>query len=67
MEEYGLELTSFYVNEISTPEDDPSVEKLKEALSKRAEMEIIGYNYQQERSFDTWKMRSVTGMQMQVL
>ena len=38
---------------ISTPEDDPSVEKLKEALSKRAEMEIIGYNYQQERSFDT--------------
>ena len=45
MEEYGLELTSFYVNEISTPEDDPSVEKLKEALSKRAEMEIIGYNY----------------------
>ena len=53
MEEYGLELTSFYVNEISTPEDDPSVEKLKEALSKRAEMEIIGYNYQQERSFDT--------------
>ena len=53
MEEYGLELTSFYVNEISTPEDDPSVEKLKEALSKRAEMEIIVYNYQQERSFDT--------------
>ena len=53
MEEYGLQLTSFYVNEISTPEDDPSVEKLKEALSKRAEMEIIGYNYQQERSFDT--------------
>lgn len=34
-------------------EDDPSVGKLKEALSKRAEMEIIGYNYQQERSFDT--------------
>ena len=53
MEEYGLGLTSFYVNEISTPEDDPSVGKLKEALSKRAEMEIIGYNYQQERSFDT--------------
>lgn len=53
MEEYGLGLTSFYVNEISTPEDDPSVGKIKEALSKRAEMEIIGYNYQQERSFDT--------------
>ncbi len=62
MEEYGLGLTSFYVNEISTPEDDPSVGKIKEALSKRAEMEIIGYNYQQEDPLIHWKMRSVTGM-----
>lgn len=27
--------------------------KLKAALSKRAEMDIVGYSYQQERSFDT--------------
>ncbi|GAB6109498.1 hypothetical protein JCM19376_34540 [Fusibacter bizertensis] len=53
LEEYGIELVSFYVNEISVPEDDTSVLKLKDALSKRAEMDIIGYNYQQERSFDT--------------
>ncbi|MCI8335101.1 MAG: SPFH domain-containing protein [Lachnospiraceae bacterium] len=53
MEEYGIRLANFYVNEISTPEDDPAVEKLKEALAKKAEMNIIGYNYQQERSFDT--------------
>lgn len=53
MDEYGIELASFYVNEISVPEDDTAVKKLKDALSKRAEMNIIGYSYQQERSFDT--------------
>lgn len=53
MEEYGLEMVSFYVNEISVPEEDSAVKKLKDALAKRAEMNIIGYSYQQERSFDT--------------
>lgn len=53
MADYGIELVSFYVNEISVPEDDTAVKKLKDALSKRAEMNIIGYSYQQERSFDT--------------
>ncbi|MCD7761693.1 MAG: SPFH domain-containing protein [Lachnospiraceae bacterium] len=53
MDEYGIELVNFFVNEISVPEDDTAVKKLKDALSKRAEMNIIGYSYQQERSFDT--------------
>ncbi len=53
MQEYGIKLASFYVMDISVPDDDPAVNKLKEALAKRAEMNIIGYNYQQERSFDT--------------
>lgn len=53
MEEYGIKLISFYVNEISIPEDDSAVKKLKDALAKKAEMNIIGYNYEQERSFDT--------------
>lgn len=53
MEEYGIELVTFYVNEISVPEDDTAVKKLKDALSKKAEMDIIGYSYQQERYFDT--------------
>ncbi len=53
MNEYGIELVSFYVNEICVPEDDTAVKKLKDALSKRAEMNIIGYSYQQERSFNT--------------
>lgn len=50
---YGLDLINFNVNDISVPENDPAVIQLKSALAKRAEMDIIGYNYQQERSFDT--------------
>lgn len=52
LEEYGIRLLNFFVNEISIPEDDPSVVQLKGALAKRAEMDIVGYSYQQERSFD---------------
>lgn len=51
--EYGIRLINFYVNDISLPEDDSAIIKLKEALAKRAEMNIVGYNYVQERSFDT--------------
>ena len=53
LEEYGIELVSFFVNDINVPENDPAVKQLKAALAKRAEMDIIGYNYQQERTFDT--------------
>ncbi len=51
--EYGIKLSAFYVNDLSVPEDDTAVIKLKEALAKRAEMNIIGYSYKQQRSFDT--------------
>ena len=51
--DFGIELVNFYVNDISVPEDDMAVTKLKEALAKKAEMDIIGYSYTQERSFDT--------------
>ena len=51
--EYGINVASFYVNDISVPENDPAVKQLKAALAKRAEMDILGYNYQQERTFDT--------------
>lgn len=53
LNEYGIKLVNFYVNDISVPEEDSTVKNLKEALSKKAEMDIIGYNYQQQRSFDT--------------
>lgn len=51
--EFGIRIASFYVNDISVPENDPAVKQLKAALAKRAEMDILGYNYQQERTFDT--------------
>ena len=53
LREYGISLVSFYVNDISVPENDPAVQQLKSALAKRAEMDILGYSYAQERSFDT--------------
>ena len=54
-EEFGVKIVKFNVNSISTDENDPAVKKLREALAKKAEMDIIGYTYQQERSFDTLK------------
>lgn len=52
MLDYGVDLVSFYVNDISVPEDDTTVKQLKDAFAKRAEMNILGYDYQQGRSFD---------------
>ena len=51
--EYGIELLNFCINDISVPENDPAVIQLKNALAKKAEMDIIGYTYAQQRSFDT--------------
>lgn len=50
--DYGVELRLFTVNSISTDENDASVVQLRKALAKKAEMDIIGYSYAQERSFD---------------
>jgi len=52
-DEYGIRLLNFFINDISIPEDDPGVVQLKAALAKRAEMDIKGFDYTQERSFDT--------------
>jgi membrane protease subunit (stomatin/prohibitin family) len=51
--ESGIELNNFYIDSINIPDDDPATLRLKEALAKKAEMDIIGYTYQQERSFNT--------------
>ena len=42
----------FTVNEITPPENDASYIQLKKALAKKAEMSVMGYDYQQERAFD---------------
>lgn len=50
--EFGIELVDFFVNSVSVPEDDPAVVSLRDSLSKRADMKLRGYTYQQDRSFD---------------
>lgn len=49
---YGVKLTNFAVASINTDESDPAVARLRRALAERAEMDIVGFNYQQRRSFD---------------
>ncbi|WP_288414969.1 SPFH domain-containing protein [uncultured Novosphingobium sp.] len=49
---FGLRVVNFYVNSINVPEDDPTVVRVKTAMARKAEMGILGFNYQQERSFD---------------
>lgn len=55
MESYGIRLIQFNVHSINVPEDDPAVISLKGALAKKAEMGIVGFTYQQEKSFDVLK------------
>lgn len=50
---YGINVVNFYITSIDTPEEDTSVKKLKDALARKAEMDIVGFNYTQERSFNT--------------
>ena len=49
--DYGIKLINFTISDISVDEDNPEFIKLRESLSKRADMDIVGYDYQQERSF----------------
>lgn len=60
--DYGITVVNFFVNAITVPSDDPGYLKIRNALAaakekellakgKKAEMDIIGYTYQQERTF----------------
>lgn len=51
-EKFGINLVNFYISQISFTEDDKDVKRLKDLLAKKAEMDLLGYTYQQERSFD---------------
>lgn len=48
---YGLLLQSFSIIAVHIPPNDPSYVRLKDALAKKAEMDIVGYNYAQERTY----------------
>ena len=51
-EKYGIEPANFFFGSVNVPEDDEAVQDLKKAMSERARMNVMGYNYQQMRSFD---------------
>ncbi|MBO9606032.1 MAG: SPFH domain-containing protein [Paenibacillaceae bacterium] len=51
--EYGLRLVNFSIDSINLPEDDAVMSRIKETLAKKAEMDILGFSYAQERTFDT--------------
>ena len=51
-EAYGIEPVNFYFGSVNAVDEDEGIKKLKSALSERASMNVIGYNYQQKRSFD---------------
>jgi Putative virion core protein (lumpy skin disease virus) len=53
LDEYGIQIANLYVQSVNLPDQDPSIVRLRDALARKAEMEIVGYNYQQERTFDT--------------
>lgn len=52
LEEFGIKLVNFYISGIDVQEGDKSIETLRTALAERAKMGIMGYTYQQERSFN---------------
>lgn len=53
-DQYGIELINFMVNDISSPENDTSYQTLKKAMAKRAEMQVLGTSYQQERQYEIY-------------
>lgn len=55
VENLGIEIVNFYIAAISLPEDNTELNKLKTALAKKAEMDVIGYTYQEEQSYETMK------------
>lgn len=52
IQDYGIVAKNFTVETINMLSNDPSLQRLKSILEKKAEMEILGYSYQEERSFD---------------
>ena len=51
-EEYGLQLTGFYITSIDVDTTTEDGRKIAEALSDRSAQNIAGYTWQQRQSFD---------------
>lgn len=53
--EFGLEVVAFRIESITTREHDPAVVRLREALARKAEMQILGTDFAQTESFEVMK------------
>lgn len=52
-DEYGLELTGFYVTSVDLDTSTPDGKKIADAMSDRSAQNIAGYTWQQKQSFGT--------------
>ena len=51
--QYGIELVDFNIMSVNVPDDDPSLQRLKEAKDLAARLKVTGRDvYQMQRSFD---------------
>lgn len=53
--EFGLSVIAFRIESITTREADPAVVRLRKALARRAEMQILGTDFAQTESFEVMK------------
>ena len=60
-DDYGIEVVNFYVGSVNVPEDDPAIVDIRKAMSERARMEVVGYDYRQMRSFDAMEKLAGSG------
>jgi membrane protease subunit (stomatin/prohibitin family) len=60
-DDYGIEVVNFYVGSVNVPEDDPAVVEIRKAMSERARMDVVGYDYRQMRSFDAMEKLAESG------
>lgn len=50
-EQYGFELTGFYITSVDIDTSNPEGKKISEAISDRSAQNIAGYTWQQKQSF----------------
>ncbi|MEY2796175.1 MAG: hypothetical protein RIR10_1891 [Planctomycetota bacterium] len=53
--EFGLSIVAFRIESITTRDGDPAVIKLRDALARKAEIQILGTDYAQQESFEVMK------------
>lgn len=53
--EFGLAVTAFRIESITTRDTDPAVVRLRDALARKAELQILGTDFAQAESFEVMK------------